>query len=55
MDVQQPSIWPKFHCVVGGFMNIYTWAVSAEAAQRQVAAFEDVPLHFVVVQPLGAA
>ena len=46
----------KWHCKVGKITQfvILTWAPTELAARRQVAAFEDVPLHWVTAQPMGA-
>lgn len=47
--------WQKWHCRVGKINPtiILTWARNAAAARLQVAEFEQVPLHWVDVQPMG--
>ena len=46
----------KWHCKIGRIKPFYilTWATTEMAARRQVAAFEDVPLHWVSAHAIGA-
>lgn len=45
----------KWQCRVGKVTQfvILTWAPTELAARTQVAAFEDVPLHWVTAQQMG--
>jgi len=48
--------FPTWQCLVGSVtqFSVITWAATELAARQQVAAWQEVPLHWVTAQQVGA-